>query len=59
MEEVDLYLHYDARGNVTVSVVYPEGNTNALYVPYDVPPIERDERINAFRAEQQALLEAG
>ncbi|WP_427928613.1 hypothetical protein [Agrobacterium cavarae] len=58
MEEVDLYLHYDAQGNITVSVVYPEGNTNTLYVPYDVPPIDRDNRINAFRAEQQALLDA-
>lgn len=58
MEEVDLYLHYDAQGNVTVSVVYPEGNTNTLYVPHEVPPIERDNRINAYKEGQQALLKA-
>lgn len=56
MEEIDLYLHYDGQGNITVSVAYPEGITATLYVPHDVPPIERDERINAFKAEQQALL---
>lgn len=55
MEEVELYLQYDEVGNATVSVVYPENNTNTLYVPADVPPIERDNRINAFKAEQQAL----
>ena len=55
MEEVELYIHYDAQGNATVSVVYPEGNTNTLYVPHDVPPMERDARINAFKAEQQAV----
>ena len=55
MEEVELYLQYDAQGNITVSVIYPEGNPNTLYVPYDVPPVERDERINAFKAEQQAV----
>lgn len=59
MEEVEISIHYDAQGNATVSVVYPEGNTNTLYVPADVPPIERDERINAFKAEQQALLDQG
>lgn len=55
MEEVELYIHYDAQGNATVSVVYPEGNTNTLSILHDVPPIERDDRINAFKAEQQTL----
>ena len=55
MEEVELYIHYDAQGNATVSVVYPENNINTLHVPANVPPIERDNCINAFKAEQQAL----
>lgn len=58
MEEVELYLQYDAQGNITVSVVYPEGNTNTLHVPHYVPPIERDDRINAFKAEQTASPQA-
>lgn len=58
MEEIELSIHYDQQGNATVSVAYPEGITATLVVPHDVPPIERDNRINAFKAEQQALLNA-
>lgn len=51
--EVELELHYDALGNITVSVVPDNGNT--LFVPAGTPPVDRDDLINAFRAEQQAL----
>lgn len=51
--EIELYLHYDAAGNLTVSVVPDNGNT--LSIPAGTPPVERDDRINAFKAEQQAL----
>ena len=59
MEKIELSIHYDQQGNATVSVVSPEGITATLVVSHHLPPIERDNRINAFKAEQQALLEAG
>lgn len=51
--EIELYLQYDGDGNITVSVIPDNGNT--LFVPAGLPPLERDNRINAFKAEQQAL----
>ncbi|MGN8170499.1 hypothetical protein [Agrobacterium sp. 22117] len=51
--EIDLYLQYDAEGNLTVSVVPDNGNT--LFIPAGTPPVERDDRINSFKAEQQAV----
>lgn len=51
--EVELYYHYDALGNLTVTVVPDNGNS--LYVPASTPPAERDALVAAFRAEQEAL----
>lgn len=51
--ELDFWIFTDSQGTITVSVVPDNGNK--LIIPAGTPPIERDNRINAFKAEQQAL----
>lgn len=55
-KEIELYLHYDAAGNLMVSVVPDNGNT--LSVPAGTLPVDRDNRIKAFRAEEQERANA-
>lgn len=52
-KEIELYLHYDASGNITASVVPDNGNF--LKIPAATQPAERDDLVNAFKANQLAL----
>lgn len=54
--ELEFWIYTAADGTITVSVVPDNGNV--LTIPSGTPPIERDNRINAFKAEQQALADA-
>ncbi len=55
-KEIEVYLHYDAAGNITASVVPDNGNS--LKIPATTQPRERDDLIHAFKADQLALAQA-
>lgn len=53
--ELEFLVYTAADGTITVTLV-PD-NDNSLTVPAGTPPLERDNLINTFKAEQQALAD--